>query len=186
MPIVSRSNFFILTGTPGTGKTTLLHQLRADGHACVDETAREVLAHQKAIDGPGLPSKSPLRFVQLMLERSIENFEKAKEAIGPVIFDRAVPDLIAYADRFEVETSEFKKAAQEYLYNQTVFVFSPWKEIFVNDSERKITFEKSLEFHEAILKAYRNLNYKLIEVPFDTVEVRKKFVLQHIDNRPSQ
>ena len=115
-----------------------------------------------------------------MLGKSIENFEQGKSAVGPVIFDRAVPDLIAYAERFEVETSEFDKAAQEYLYNRKVFVFSPWKEIFVNDSERKITFEKSLEFHESLLNAYRKLNYDLIEVPFDTVEVRKKFVLERI------
>ena len=172
----SRLKYFVLTGTPGTGKTTLIEFLRAHGQHVQTETAREVLAEQKAIDGPGLPSKSPLRFVQMMLERAISKFENSQTLGGPVFFDRGIPDLIAYAERFGVDASEFQQASESYRYSKTVFVLSPWKEIFVNDSERLLTYEASLLFHESLLAAYRRLGYELIEVPFGTLAERADFV----------
>jgi predicted ATPase len=88
MILKQKTNYFILTGTPGTGKTTLLQTLRSQGYAGIDEITREMLSHQLAIDGPGLPSKSPLRFAQMMLERSIEHFENSHSIDGSVFFDR--------------------------------------------------------------------------------------------------
>lgn len=45
---------FILTGTPGSGKTALLRRLEIDGHAVVEEAATDVIALRQAeeIDEP--------------------------------------------------------------------------------------------------------------------------------------
>ncbi len=44
----------IITGAPGTGKTTLIEALRNSGLRCMAEPAREVIAEQRAIDGQGV------------------------------------------------------------------------------------------------------------------------------------
>ena len=173
-----KTNYYILTGPPGAGKTSLLQGLRKQGLYGVGEPARAVLSHQLAIDGPGLPAKNPLLFIQMMLKQSIEDFEEAKARTGPVFFDRGIPDLVAYALRFGVECEEFENAARGYLYNPTVFVLPPRKEIFVNDNERRISFEGSVEFHLLLTQTYERLGYEQILVPFANIETRASFIIQ--------
>lgn len=112
-----------------------------------------------------------------MLDRQIRNFTELRSGQDPVFFDRGIPDLIAYAIRFGVDPSNFEIEAASYRYNQMVFIFPPWKAIFVNDELRKISFEKSLEFHESLVEAYERLGYQLIEVPMVSVEMRLDFIV---------
>ena len=47
--------FFVLTGGPGSGKTTLIDALAARGYACSLEAGRAVIRHQQDIGGNALP-----------------------------------------------------------------------------------------------------------------------------------
>ncbi|MES2801199.1 MAG: AAA family ATPase [Bdellovibrionota bacterium] len=181
MPIYQKSNYYILAGTSGTGKSTTLKQLKEANFMCFDEAARSVLEEQLAIQGPALPSNSPLLFVQAMLNQNVKDFKNVAAVRSPVFFDRGMPDLVHYALRFNIDPTEFEKASKEYCYNKKVFMFPPWKDIFINDSVRKMTFEKSVEFHELLTKVYKELNYDLVEVPFGKIEDRVKFILGEID-----
>ncbi|HLJ91242.1 MAG TPA: AAA family ATPase [Candidatus Angelobacter sp.] len=49
---------FILTGTPGTGKTALLRQLEIEGHSLVEEAATDVIAAEQAC-GTAEPWENP-------------------------------------------------------------------------------------------------------------------------------
>ena len=80
-----QNKFFILTGAPGVGKTTLIKELRSYGMTCVGEPAREILSEQRVFGGDGIPEKNPARFTDLLLSRSIQNFEKFLDHPGPVI-----------------------------------------------------------------------------------------------------
>jgi predicted ATPase len=63
MEIFRKNNFFVLAGTSGTGKTSVLDDLRSRSYKCADEAARSVLSEQLEIDGPALPIKNPMLFV---------------------------------------------------------------------------------------------------------------------------
>jgi predicted ATPase len=180
MEITRKDNFFVLVGTSGTGKTSVLQQLRSLGYSCCEEAARAVLSEQLAADGPALPSKNPLLFIQQMMDRSVKSFEELIQSDENCFFDRGMPDLVHYAVRFNVDSSAFKTASQKYLYNKKAFLFRPWKEIFVNDNERRMTFEKSVEFHEILVQAYSDCGYELIEVPQASVEARTLFILENL------
>lgn len=175
-------NFFLLAGTSGTGKTSVLQQLSLLGYKCSDEAARSVLSYQLAIDGPALPSKNPLLFIQYMLDTSLKNFKNLSTEEGLCFFDRGMPDLIHYAIRFNVDVSVFKTISENYLYNKKVFLFKPWEEIFANDDERRMTFEKSVEFHKILTKAYVECGYELIEVPNLSVNDRVQFILESCES----
>lgn len=176
-----QANFFVLTGAPGVGKTTLVKELRAYGVTCVDEPAREILAEQRAIGSDGIPEKNPSRFTELLLSRSIQSFETFFDQSGPVVFDRGVVDSIGYASLFEISSESFEEASQSYLYNNHVFVLAPWKDIYTTDEERKMSFEATLQFHEQILNAYRRLGYSLIQVPKGTIKERAKFLIDQLE-----
>ena len=41
---ISSMKRYILTGTPGSGKTSLLHELKSQGYSVVEEAATDVIA----------------------------------------------------------------------------------------------------------------------------------------------
>ncbi len=175
-----QNNYFVITGAPGAGKTTLINHLREVGLSCVDEPARAVLADQRACQGDGVPEKNPRKFTELFLARSIDSFKKYTDVSETVIFDRSVVDTIGYASHLEIDATPFERTAKEYQYNLNVFVFKPWKEIYTTDDERKMSFEAAMRFHEQIIKAYQQLDYLLIEVPRGTVRERAKFLTEQM------
>ena len=50
-----KSNYFILTGAMGGGKSTILAKLAESGVYCVPEPARAILAEQRMISSAGVP-----------------------------------------------------------------------------------------------------------------------------------
>jgi predicted ATPase len=173
-------NLFILAGTSGTGKTALLNELQARGYSTHSEVTRAVLEDQVACDGDALPSINPALFIHTLLLDSIERFDASIDAAKPVFFDRGIPDLIAYAARFNVDDSAIRAAGNRYRYNATCFLLPPWKTIFKNDKFRGGTFEFYEAFHLSLMQGYRDLGYRFVELPLVSITARADHILDHI------
>jgi predicted ATPase len=179
---VSAVELTILTGAPGSGKTATLDHL-GDGIVRVGEPAREILAEQRAAGGAGVPDRDPALFVDLLLRRSIEKHRAAGDATSPVVFDRGVPDCIAYAVVLDVDPSAGIEASREYRYLNEVLILPPWEEIYDTDDERTMSFADTLAFHEAVVDAYGRAGYTLIEVPRRPADQRSRFVRDFVTRR---
>ena len=90
-------NFFILTGGPGAGKTTVLEELNKHGFRCAPEVARQIIQEQVCRGGKALPWEDRELYTGLMLQRSIDSYRDCTLALGPVFFDRGIPDTLSYA-----------------------------------------------------------------------------------------
>ena len=88
--------FFVLTGGPGAGKTTLIEALRDAGFATTTEAGRAIIRDQLAIGRPALPSNDPALFAELMLSWDMRSYRSALGEQGAVFFDRGVTDLVGY------------------------------------------------------------------------------------------
>ncbi|HET9941454.1 MAG TPA: AAA family ATPase [Candidatus Eisenbacteria bacterium] len=174
----SETRRIVVTGAPGTGKTAILSAIT--GIDIVPEPARIVLAEQRALDETGTPERDPRRFVELLLGRSIENHRNAK-AGKPVLFDRGVPDCIAYALLLGADPEPCIQATSRYRYEATVLVARPWAEIYTTDDERKMTFDATLEFQRLIEEAYLGAGYMLVEIPRGKLEERAAFVRHFLE-----
>jgi predicted ATPase len=172
----------VLTGTPGSGKTTTLDHLGA-GIARVDEPAREILAEQRAIGGAGTADQDAPLFVDLLLRRSIEKHLAAGDANAPVVFDRGVPDCIAHALVMGVDSSPSLAAARRYRYRDDVLILPPWEDVYTTDDERTMSFADTIPFHEAIVEAYERTGYTLVEVPRGSPAERGAFVRDAVIHR---
>lgn len=173
-------HLFVLAGTSGTGKTALLDALRARGFLTHPEVTRVVLQEQVAQNGDALPSKSPALFVAEMLRRSIDNHAASVGHPGPVFFDRGVPDLVAYAQRFDVDPDPYRQAAEAYRYNTACFLLSPWRAIYTKDQWRGGEFEFYEAFHHGLMQAYQAHGYRFVEVPRVSVDQRADFVIAQV------
>jgi predicted ATPase len=174
----------ILTGAPGSGKTAILNAVRAQMR-CIDEPAREVLAQQRASGGDGTPEQNPARFVDLLLQRSIANHVDGQSRNEPTLFDRGVPDCIAYAQILGTDPMPSAQAAAVHRYSAVALVTKPWEEIYTTDDERKMTFAHTVEFQRFIELAYQICGYALVEVPRGPIEQRAAFVRTFLANPPS-
>ena len=111
---------------------------------------------------------------------AIEQFDASLDATEPEFFDRGIPDLIAYASRFNVDDSAVREAGLRYRYNPTCFLLPPWKPIFHNDSFRGGTFEFYEAFHLSLMEGYRDLGYRFEPLPQVSISSRADHILDHI------
>jgi len=177
--------FYIITGGPGSGKTTLINSLRSRGYACSVEAGRGVIQDQVLIHGRALPWLDPLLFAELMLAWEMRSYHIAKHSSGPVFFDRGVPDVLGYLRLTNLPApGHVHKAAVEFRYNRTVFLAPPWPEIFRPDSERKQDFDEARRTSAALVSTYNSLHYTLIELPRIGVKQRCQFILDHLNLDP--
>lgn len=176
-----RDHLTILTGAPGTGKTAILARL-GPGIRRVTEPAREVLAEHRAQGGHSALESTD--FVPLLLRRSIEKYRAVVEHSGPVVFDRGVPDCVAYARHLGTDPAAGVGAAARYRYRREVLLLRPWEEIYTTDDERRMTFEHTLAFQRHIEEVFREIGYLLVEVPFAPIEQRVAFVEEFVSGQP--
>lgn len=171
----------VITGGPGTGKTSIINLLEEKGHNCLHEVSRQITreAQEKGIDQLFL--KEPLLFSELLLEGRIKQHQQAEEATGDSIFlDRGIPDVVAYMDYFGNEYPPiFSDVCKQYCYD-LVFILPPWEEIYVSDNERYESFEQAKIIHNHLEESYKNSGYHPIDVPFGDVNERTSFILEHL------
>ena len=168
----------VITGGPGTGKSSIVEELKKRGHICFDEISRQVTleARKKGIEQLFLTE--PLLFSELLLKGRLKQFYEADQYEGATIFmDRGLPDVLAYMDYFNTNYPiEFAETCQNNRYDH-IFVLAPWQEIFVSDSVRYENFEQAELIHNHLLNSYKNFDYNLVDVPFESIEKRTDFVL---------
>ncbi len=165
---------YVITGAPGTGKTSILEALAHIGDV-VAEPARELIAEHRYATGERSLDESPELFVNRLIARSIEKFDAAQPG-HRTFFDRGLPDCIAYASVFGVDTRAALAAAQARRYADRVFVAPPWEEIYTTDDMRQATYRQVVTIHNELVAVYERLDYELVELPRESVAERAKLV----------
>lgn len=170
--------FFVLTGGPGSGKTTLIETLKRAGFATAPEAGRGVIRDQMAIGGVALPWQDRALFAELMLSWELRSWHAAHTQSGPVFFDRGVPDTIGYLRLCGLPVPDHAvNAARRFPYARRVLVAPPWPEIFAQDDERKQTLDEAIRTHDSVAATYAELGYELVPLPLAPVEERVRFIL---------
>ncbi len=176
-----RPDFHIITGGPGAGKTSLIEELRARGHACVDEVGRAIIRQQRLIGGNALHTGDRGLFLELMLSWSIADYERASTTRGPVFFDRGIPELVGYCHLVGMPVPlHVRAAAERFVFARRVFVAPPWPEIYGADAERGQSLEEAEATHAAVTAAYRSFGYETVDLPRTSIAGRADFIERRV------
>lgn len=172
----------VITGGPGTGKTSIIEALKAKDYLCYDEISRQVTLKAREDGIEQLFLTEPLLFSQKLLEGRTNQFLQADDEDKSTVFlDRGIPDVLAYMDFIGDDyPEEFVASCKNHKYD-TVFILPPWKGIFASDSERYETFEQAEIIHKHLAETYTRFGYDLKTVPFGTVEERTTYILQALN-----
>lgn len=173
--------FFVITGGPGSGKTSLIGALRREGFATMPEAGRAIIQDQLEIGGSALPWADRSAFAEAMLGWELRSWREAQAMSGPVVFDRGIPDVIGYLKLCGLPVHEpTRRAAEIRRYRPLVFLAPFWPEIFAQDAERKQSLEEAEATGRVMAEVYASLGYELAPLPLASVAERAAFVRERI------
>lgn len=171
----------VITGGPGTGKTSVINVLKKK-YQVLPESARLVLQRNKLFKHENAKQAAGKAFQEAIWNLELNHYKKAQRSKSKyVFFDRGFFDGFAYAKlqhlkNLHKEISEGKKIKYDY-----IFVLNPLPlKYYANDKIRAENYKEGLKIHKLIISTYRKYGYKPIFVPFDTIENRAKFILKKI------
>ncbi|HEU0003754.1 MAG TPA: AAA family ATPase [Ktedonobacteraceae bacterium] len=158
---------YILTGTPGSGKTSLLHELKSQGYAVVEEAATDVIALEctRGNSEPWMQADFIDKIIRLQKQRQIETVMSSDEL---QVYDRSPICTFALSRYLGYPPSaclleEMERIERENIYQRQVF-FLEHLEFCQPTEARKISFEESLLFENIHEEIYTSLGYHLVKV----------------------
>jgi predicted ATPase len=169
----------VITGAPGTGKTTLLKTIEARGYPVLPEMARELIREQMDAQSYLLPWEDHAGFGEKLFERQVAQYHQA-QAGTTTFYDRGIPDNLGYLRRDGIPNARLEEAARQYPYFPYVYFTPPWPEIYGQDAERREDLPLMQAIHQALENIYQHYGYQLIEVPRLDPAQRADFILHHM------
>jgi len=177
---------FILTGTPGSGKTAILRQLELDGFGVVEEAATDViaLAQARGVDEPWQQPGFTDAIAALQRRRQLAAVPHDR----PVFFDRSPICTYALALHLghpvgDVLAEELDRIRDEQTYDQRVF-FIAAQGFITPTPARRISLPEAQRFEELHAKVYRSLGYQLITIEPGPLDDRVAAVLAQAPRAP--
>jgi len=171
----------IITGGPGTGKTSLIEELKKNNFKCFDEISREITLKYRKKGIEQLFLSDPNLFSQELLNGRIQQFNKSINLQADcVFFDRGIPDIIAYLNFKKVDLSKkILESVDKYKYDM-IFLLEPWEDIYSSDIIRYESFDQVITIDSYIKNTYKEFGYNPIIVPKDNIKNRVDFVINSL------
>ena len=174
---------FILTGTPGCGKTALIRQLELDGFGVVEEAATDVIAAAHA-NGIEEPWRNP-QFIETITDLQRTRQLRASTLPDEVQFhDRSVVCTAALAKYLAYPiprqlVAELDRITREAVFERRVF-FIRNLGFIAPTAARRISFEESLRFERIHEETYRSLGFELLFIEPGPLSDRLASIRQHV------
>jgi len=172
----------VITGGPGTGKTSVI-KLIAKKYPIAPESARLILERNKIFRGKDAAQARGINFQEAIWDLELKHYKNALSLNHRkfAFFDRGYFDGFAYLHLSNIKEPIERVFQGNQIKYDYVFILDPLPEKFYeNDGKRSESYMESLKIHKLIIKAYAKFGYKVIRVPFDSVENRAKFILRNI------
>lgn len=167
----------ILTGGPGSGKSSLILSLEQRGESTVREAAEDVINYQKAL-GNEEPWNDE-NFQKAVYELQKQREARIPEGIERVFIDRGIPDGLAYYQLRGVKPFEELVEASERCDYSTIFLIENLghcQKTGVRNEEQG----EALEIERLLKQTYEELGHEIIRIPPLELERRTDYLLKQL------
>jgi predicted ATPase len=175
-----RNNWYVVTGGPSTGKTTLLKILESKGHMIFPELARAVIDEGMAKGLSIEQIREDEKKFQLEVLKRKQLVEANHKPAILTFFDRGMHDTIAYMRSYgwkiekevleEINKADYRK----------VFLLDALPK-YEKDYARTEGGEFTNKINQLLQEAYEKAGIEVVRVKYDKPEKRAAFILDRID-----
>ena len=173
-----KTNWYVVTGGPGSGKTTTVNLLRNRGYKTTIEHARHFIDTER-ITGRTVEE---IRKNQVAFQTGVLNMQIEQEAyLLPheiVFLDRAIPDSLAYYRFLDLPVDDRLTNVLNAVAYKKIFILDPLP--IVNDYARLEDGEAQSKIHSLITAVYESLPFPVVHIPVLPPEERVDFILKNL------
>ena len=172
-----RTNWYVITGGPSSGKTTTVNLLNKRGYKTTIEHARHYLDTQ-LINGKTVEEirSNQKEFQSGILDMQIEQ-EKIISPLDVIFLDRAIPDALAYYRFLNIKEDNKLIEALRKVFYKKIFILDVLP--FVQDYARREDVTAQIKIHSLLTEIYKSLPFPVIHVPVLDAEERVDFILNN-------
>lgn len=173
-----QTNWYVITGGPSSGKTTVVELLAKQGYHTTIEEARHYIDLQNALGVSTEEAKENARVFQeniLTLQIALEAGLDPNETI---FLDRAIPDDLAYFRYLGLEPDRRLTEASSSAHYKKVFLLDLLP--LHHDYARTEDLVAQRAIHELICDVYEARTEPVIRVPVLSPEDRVSFILENL------
>ncbi len=176
-PNHSKTNWYVITGGPSTGKTTVINILYERGYKTTIEHARHYIDTMRSEGKTVEEIRQHNRKFQLgVLEMQIDQ-EASLNPKEIVYLDRAIPDAMAYYQFLDLEyDTQLIEAVNKVSYKK-IFILDRLP--FRKDYARTEDETDQQKIHQLIINVYISLPFPIVFVPVVNPEERVQFILKN-------
>ncbi len=173
---------FVLTGGPGSGKSTVIEELNKRGYQTSTEAFTFLFNQAKKQGTLEELTKNPISFREQLMQQQLA-FESSLDPNKLAFLDRGTIDILVFGDELKIPMSAALRDSVKKSSYDLVFLLEPLpKEQYKQTEIRSENYEKSLAIADQLKKAYEEKKYTVIAVPFDTPQKRADFILNYIEH----
>ena len=176
--VIRQRNWYVITGGPSSGKSTVIQLLKDLGYKTTHEVARHYIDLQR-INGRSIDE---IRANQRQFQHKVLNLQiDLERRLDPqelIFLDRGLPDELAYYQYFNLPPDE---KLVEYLKTAT------YKKVFImdllpldKDYARTEDTEAQKALHQLIIDSYKARNEPIVMVPVLPPKERVAFILANL------
>jgi predicted ATPase len=171
---------YILTGTPGSGKTSILVALKNQGHAVVEEAATDIIALEQR-RGNLEPWTQPDFIDKVVGLQRRRQITASTDTATLQFYDRsplctyALSQYLGYRPSLDLE-AELERMEREHIYRKQVFFIDHLG--FTTPTEaRRISFAEALSFERIHEETYALFGYECIHIVPASIAERVESIL---------
>ncbi|MBC7507611.1 MAG: ATP-binding protein [Ferruginibacter sp.] len=173
-----KTNWYVITGGPSSGKTTTVNLLKERGYITTFEHARHYLDTQR-LKGKTIEDvrKQQLEFQLGVLDMQIEQEAQISPDVQ-VFLDRGIPDALAYYRFLNLPEDEKLTEALLTVSYKKIFILDCLP--LVKDYARTEDEAAQKKITALLVEVYESLGFPIVHVPLLPPEERVDFILKNI------